>query len=146
MNDFHTDLMYSLGEREKFDTDVLMNFFPERPVSIEKTTPDEDREGVDYIVHMRDGSSLTVDAKTRKPGASKWWYHGEPELCLERYSVVEKKRLGWLFRESSIHPNYILYTFDRDDTDRVYLIPFFLLRKAAKVYGPKWRIQYGLKT
>ena len=145
INDFKKCFQYSLGAREKFDESVLLKLLW-KSVNVKKTDKDTDKQGVDYIVTFKDGSIATIDSKTRMPGSSKFWKHGEPELCIERYSVVEEKIKGWLLKESDIHPDYILYTFDAKDTPNVYLIPFILLRNATFKHGKTWRDTYGLKV
>lgn len=144
MNNFRDCFEYSIGNREIFDISLLREYMP-RGATIEKTKKDLDKLGVDYVITMKDGSTLTVDAKTRKPGASKYW-RGEPELALERYSVVEQKIVGWLFKSSDVHPDYILYTFDAKDTKNFYFIPYALLRKAAFTNWRLWESRYGIKA
>lgn len=143
MNDFHQCLEYSLGAREKFDESLLIAHIP-NCVSVKKTGLDLDRAGIDYIATLKDGATVTVDSKTRTPGARRYWKHGEPELALERYSVVENKTIGWLLKKSPVHPDYILFTFDRADTDKYYFIPYLLLRKATYAHGKTWRGWFGI--
>lgn len=144
MNSFRQCFEYSIGQRELFDEDVLRNAIP-YCMSVYKTNADTDRKGVDYIVTLTDGSQITVDAKTRQKGAKRWWKQEEPELALEKYSVVELKKVGWLFKNSAVHPDYILYTFDKSDSDKFYLVPYVLLRKAAYKRWKHWENQYGVK-
>ena len=144
MNNFDKCFEYSLGSRERFDISLLRQVIPNCK-TVEKTQSDTDRQGVDYIAYLKDGSKVTIDAKTRQPGAKRWWQHGEPELALEQYSVKETKKVGWLFKRSTIHPDYILYTFDKADTPKYYLIPFMLLRKAAFIKWQEWARKYLIK-
>lgn len=143
-NNFEECYRFSLGERERFDKSLLKGFFPLYD-EVYKTQEGEDKQGVDYHVTRSDGSEVTIDAKTRKPGARKYWRHGEPELCIERYSIVEKKVKGWLFKDSPVHPDYIMYTFDRQDTEFFYVVPYQQLRKAAFKHGKQWAEKYGIK-
>ena len=145
MNYFYENLMFSIGDREKFDIDLLKEYIPSCD-KVEKTDIETDKTGTDYIATLKDGSSVTIDAKTRKKGAKQYWEYGEPELALERYSVVEKKIVGWLFKDSDVHPDYILYTFDKSDTDKFFFIPYILLRKACAENGQVWKAKYKLKT
>ena len=142
-NNFWAWRAYSMGNRQQFDISMLVEIIPNYAGAV-KTGLDVDKQGVDYIVSLTDGSSVTIDAKTRKAGSSKWWQNGV-ELCLERYSVVEQKKVGWLFKDSTVHPDYILYTFDRSDTDKYFLIPYLLLRKAAYRHWKEWEARYGIK-
>lgn len=143
MNDFNECLEFSLGAREQFDFCILQSHIP-KCERIEKTDIAMDKSGVDYIAHLRDGSTVTIDAKARKPGASRFWKNGEPDLALEQYSVCESKVVGWLFKDSNIHPDYILFTFDKSDCDKYYFIPFVLLQKAAWRNWKRWERQFQL--
>lgn len=143
-NNFDECLQYSLGEREKFDESLLKGHFPDYDIVV-KTEEDDDRRGVDYFLIREDGSMITIDAKTRTAGAKKYWRFGEPELCLERYSVVENKTVGWLLKDSPVHPDYILYTFDRQDTEFFYVVPYQQLRKVVYRHGKQWKDKYGIK-
>ena len=143
MNNFHQCLEYSLGAREKFDESLLIAHIP-NCVSVKKTGLDLDRAGIDYIATLKDGATVTIDSKTRQPGVWKYWKYGEPELALEAYSIEEKRVVGWLFKRSAVHPDYILYTFDRRDTDKFYFIPFILLKRAAFGNWKAWERRYGL--
>lgn len=144
MNNFNQCYEYSLGARERFDTSLLSKFIPNFK-SVIKTDSETDKKGIDYIATLRDGSTITIDAKTRVKGSSKYWKNNEPELALEQWSVVEQKKVGWVFKDSDQHPNYILYTFDRSDTDKFYFIPYLLLRKAAYRNWKQWEKMYGIK-
>ena len=144
MNNFYDCYEYSLGSRERFDVSLLESAIPYCK-NVTKTDASTDKQGVDYIATLKDGSIVTIDGKTRKAGARKYW-RGEPELAIEAYSVVEKKIVGWLFKDSAVHPDYVLYTFDRTDSDKYYLVPYILLRKAALKYWKKWAATYGMKN
>lgn len=145
MNYFNDCLAFSLGEREAVDAEILKELIPDC-VKVDKTDVEMDKSGIDYIATLKDGSTVTIDAKTRRPGAKKWWNYGEPELPLEKYSVVEIKEIGWLFKDSKVHPDYILFTFDKSDTDKCYFIPYTLLRKACYRNGREWKAKYPLKV
>lgn len=144
MNDFSACLEYSLGEREQFDISILKRHFF-RVKSIEKTDVETDKTGIDYVATLYDGSHFTIDAKTRQEGCSRYWKDNTPELCVEEYSDKEREVIGWLFKNSENHPDYILYTFHKHDSNRYYLIPYQLLRRAAKRYWAAWVHDYGVK-
>ncbi|MBR2265211.1 MAG: hypothetical protein IJ882_00815 [Paludibacteraceae bacterium] len=143
MNNFTACYEYSIGNREQFDVSLLERIIPSC-AGVVKTETEIDKQGVDYIATLKDGSSVTIDAKTRQPGARKYW-SGEPELALEQYSVVQRKKVGWLFKRSPTHPDYILYTFAKEDTDKYYLIPFILLKKAAFENWKQWEQRFKIK-
>lgn len=144
INDFKKCLQFSLSIQQHFDNTVLLKMIPYAKEVI-KTPTDLDKQGIDYCVRCQDDSIITVDAKSRQMGAKRFWHNGEPELCLERYSDVDAKIVGWLFKNSPIHPDYILYTFDKSDTDMVYLFPFHLLKKATITNGKQWADRYKIR-
>ena len=144
MNDFSECLAYSLGAQEQFDASVLKKHFSWIE-TIEKTDIETDKTGIDYIAILKDGSKFTIDAKTRKSGCSQYWKDNIPELCLEKYSICERNVIGWLFKKSKNHPDYILYTFPQSETDKYYLLPYQLLRKAAFIHWREWESEYGEK-
>lgn len=141
INSFKDCYEYSIGEQQDVDIKLLHEFIP-NCVSVRKTDTKTDKKGVDYIVTTSGGAEIYIDAKTRMPGASRYWKNGIPDLALEKYSVVEQKKVGWLFKKSDIHPDYILFTFDRSDTDKCFLIPFHLLKKACYQKGREWFLKY----
>ena len=147
-HDFQSKLAFSLGEQEKVDMDTLRSVIP-GCVSVRKTTPAEDRTGVDYIATLRGGAEIFIDAKTRERGASRYWRRGEAEIALEKWSVVcsaacPQGKAGWTLSEASpVH--YILYTFDRSDWGEFYLLPFQLLRAAFRRNCAAWEKAYQAK-
>ena len=142
MNLWQSKLDYSLS---KIDSDIaiIKSHFP-RCVAVERAPVDLDRRGVDYIATLTGGAKIFVDVKTREKGASRYWNHGEPELALEVYSVVEHKKVGWALSTAS-PVDYILYTFDRADTDKSYMIPFQTLRKVFFENARDWQTRYKVK-
>lgn len=143
MNDWNSKLEYSLSAQQQFDIYLLMNYIP-HCISIRKTSVEEDRKGVDYVAVLQNGAEILIDAKTREPGSKRYWKHGEAELALEIWSVVEREKIGWTLNNST-NVDYILYRFDRKDWDKFYFIPFQLLRKAFWENGPKWVETYVRK-
>lgn len=144
---FKEKLEYSLGEREIFDISILKKIIP-KCIDIVKTDEAVDKTGIDYVATLEDGATINIDAKTREAGSSRWWLYGEPELALERWSVVRenniKPKIGWTLNTESL-VDYILYTFDKDDSNKFYFIPFQLLRIAFQNNGRDWSSKYGIK-
>lgn len=130
IHDFKQKLEYSLGERQAFDIDILKDCFF-NCVEVKKTDSTMDRQGIDYVAKLSGNALINIDAKTREKGASKYWRYNEPELALETWSVIPTQtnvgKYGWTVSDSS-QVDYILYTFDKSDTDKFYLLPFQLLR------------------
>ena len=142
MNDWNEKLNYSLGQQKAVDCEILKSNIA-NCISVDKTDLEMDKSGVDYIATLKNGAQIFIDAKTRMEGCSKYW-HGEPELALEMWSVKEKKKIGWTLKEDT-QVDYILYTFPKSDTDCYYFIPFQLLRVAFIKNGRNWYSKYGSK-
>jgi hypothetical protein len=147
IHDFDRKLAFSMGEREDVDVDIIRQAIA-GCVTVRKTDPEIDRLGVDYMAVLRGGTVIGIDAKAREKGASRFWKHGEPELALETWSVVGagrwKGKCGWTLSESS-RADYILFTFDAEDSDRFYLLPFHQLRTAFRRHYPTWAKRYQKK-
>lgn len=147
MHDFQENLEFSLGEREKFDISLLREIIS-GCTDIRKTDVETDRIGVDYVAYLRKGAQVLIDAKTRKPGASKYWKHNEPELALEIWSVCPNPscegKTGWTLNENS-PVDMILYTFDEQDSRKFFLLPFQFLRMAFRRNYSNWVNKYGTR-
>lgn len=146
IHDFQQNLEYSLGAQEKFDINILKKIF--NIDDIQKTTVEVDKTGIDYIATLRRGGTINIDAKTRKPGASKFWDYGEPDLALEIYSSIPDGsypgKIGWTLNEAS-EVDYVLYTFDKSDSDKFYFLPFQLLRNGFRQRYNEWTKKYFKK-
>lgn len=142
MNDFNEKLRYSLGQQQIFDIQLLKQHIP-KCTNIIKTDIEMDKSGVDYIAEISGGAQILIDAKTRMRGCSKYW-NGEPELAIEIWSVVEKKKVGWTFNDNTL-VDYILYTFPDEDCKEYFFLPFQLLRKAAIENYFSWCQKYRVK-
>lgn len=144
--DFATTLEYSRGKRQETDLDTIQALI-EGCVSVEKTTEQQDRAGVDYIATLRRGASVLIDAKARTPGCARYWTNG-PELALELWSVLPENgmtgKVGWTVCEAK-NVDYILFTFDPQDSDKAFLYPFQLLRMAFRSHYAGWK-ELGYQT
>ena len=139
MNNFYEKLSYSLGEQQRVDSELLKTCIP-NCVSVKKTDTATDKTGIDYVARLDGGAEIYIDAKTRLPGCSKYW-NGEPELAIETWSVVEGRKIGWTFSKKT-NVDYILYTFPKEDYAGYFLLPFQLLRSAAKRCYYEWERLY----
>lgn len=146
--DFAERMEFSRGQREQTDKEILLRVI-HGAKAVHKTEQGEDRAGVDYVITMRNGAEVNVDGKTRTPGCSRFWKDG-PELALEKWSVmpggkyntpVGQSKTGWTLSESS-SADLILFTFDIADSERVYLMPFQLLRVAFRENIEEWFERY----
>lgn len=147
--DFEKKLAYSQGQRTDNDIDTLMSLIT-GCISVVKTDVAMDRTGVDYVATLRRGSKINIDAKTREPGCSEYWKHGEPELAPEIWSVMpngkyhiprDHAKAGWTLDEAKA-TDYIYCTFDPIDSDQVYFLPFQLYRMAFRRNLAVWRERY----
>ena len=147
VHDFNQKLEFSLSAQQKIDLDLLKRIIV-GCVDIQKTGVEMDKTGIDYVATLRRGAKINIDAKTREPGASKFWHHGEPEIALEIWSKYPDERnagsIGWTLKEDS-DVDYILYTFQPEDSNRFYFLPFQLLRQAFRKNFNPWCETYTKK-
>lgn len=143
---FVEQLAFSKGRVRESDEATLKAMFPEC-VSVEKTTTDVDRAGVDYVVTLRRGAIIRVDAKARSKGCRQFWRNGAPEIPMEIWSVRpggkyntprELSKVGWTLDESK-DVDLILYTWDRADHEYAYVRSFPLLRETFRRYFSEWQ-------
>ena len=144
MSDFIKDLEYSLGERQRVDCELLQRVIP-NCIGVEKTNAELDKRGIDYIAKLDGGATINIDAKARRKGAVK--QGDEPRLALELWSVCPDRKngkegkVGWTCsRETDV--DMILYTFDKEECDKFYLVPFQHLRMAFQSKYPTWKQKY----
>ena len=143
IHDFATDLEYSIGERQRVDCEMIRKAIP-NCVRVVKTDENTDRRGIDYIATLDGGATVNIDAKTRRKGSVRSGY--EPDFVLELWSVCPENgkagKPGWTCSRST-DVDMILYTFDRDDWDKFYLVPFQHLRMAFQRNYSTWVKRYN---
>jgi hypothetical protein len=149
---FTEQLAFSRGIREQTDIETLEAMI-DGSVCIEKTDEETDRRGVDYIVTLRKGAKILIDAKTRAVGCNRYWRNG-PEVALEDWSVLpggkyrmpeNRARTGWTLCEEKV-TDLILFTFDSRDCDEVFLVSYQLLRMAFHRNFHDWRRRFKNDT
>lgn len=84
------------------------------------------RGGIDRVVVLKSGKTLTVDEKVRKED----W----PDVLLERWSDVNRKTPGWIQKDLAC--DFIAYAYIPSRT--CYLLPFVPLRRAWLTHGKDW--------
>jgi hypothetical protein len=84
------------------------------------------RGGIDRVIVLKCGKTLTVDEKVRE---GSW-----TDILLEYKSSVEHNTPGWV--EKDLACDYIAYAFK--GTKRCYMLPFQQLRKAWIAHGRTW--------
>lgn len=150
--EFAAMLKFSRGRRESTDLETIRKMIP-GCLSVEKTGERLDRLHVDYVAHLRKGAVLHIDAKARQAGAAQFWIrkrkgrgdipNGEPDLALEIWSK-KPERCGWTLDESS-DTDLILFTFDPEETEAVFLVSFPLLRIAFRQQLKVWTRRFGIQ-
>lgn len=145
--DFGERLKFSQGKRGERDAEIIKNAI-QNCIDVRKTDEETDRKGVDYIATLSDGAEIGVDVKARDKGTSKYWKNGHEELTLELWSVYPDKhnegKIGWTLSKKT-NVDYILYTFDKADSSKYYLLPYQSLRMAFQTKGHEWIRKYGIK-
>jgi hypothetical protein len=131
MFDFKTDLEASKTMAKKQVAEVVLKrIFPNSPV-IWNVSEGND-SGIDLIVE-----DYAIDVKYRKSDCQKY---GDDDICLEVYSVVEKKKIGWTLDDTK-STDWVLWIWG--DTQRHEFLPFQELKQAFKMHGKKWLKKYG---
>ena len=141
VHDFRQKLAFSNGVNMLSDVERITHALGERCIKVDKTDVSVDKTGIDYYAYLSDRARVNVDAKRREAGASRWWKHGSPELAIETFSVVEPPKVGWTFNNAS-DVDYILYSFEPEDSNDYYFLPFQLLRKVAWENRHVWKAEY----
>lgn len=119
--DFNERLNMSNGYSSKKDVaSIILENIPSS-TNVIKAHSENDRNGTDWWVETLSGNFLSVDAKIRSKDFS---LHGQDDLALEIWSVVEKKVVGWT-RDKKKRTDYILWMWT--DTGRWCILPFQML-------------------
>lgn len=139
--DFQERLEFSKGARQSTDLETIASLL-DGCRSVVAAPKSLDVQGVDYIATLRRGAEVYIDAKTRTKGCSRYWRFGEPELAIEKWSVMPAQacpqgKTGWTLDEAKV-TDMVLYTFDKSDSPYAYLLPFQSLRMAARRMIEVW--------
>lgn len=142
--DFDERLHFSTTYKGRSFEEIIAGTIP-GVVTVAKTDTAVDKTGVDYVATLRRGATINIDLKLRDAGASKYWQHGFEELALEKWSVVPENGrqgvAGWTLDEAKA-THYTMHAFAPEDSQRVILLPFQLLRKAFKIHLTEWYRTY----
>lgn len=140
---FSDSLAFSKGNRRETTEETIKSMLY-GCVAVRDSTRQEEKVGVDYVATLRGGAMVLIDEKTRRPGCRRYWRHGQPEVALEIWSVrPEPERgirgvAGWTLSESKV-TDMVLYTWDPQDCQSCYLLPFQHLRMAFVKNFAHWR-------
>ena len=84
------------------------------------------RGGIDRVITLASGKTITVDEKVRQKDFN--------DILLEYWSDTERRTPGWIAKDLAC--DFIAYTCL--ETERCFLLPFHLLRRAWKQHGREW--------
>lgn len=84
------------------------------------------RAGIDRVVTLRSGKTVTVDEKVRSRSYG--------DIALEQWSDLRRGKPGWVQKDLAC--DFIAYAFVPDH--RCYLLPFLTLRRAWRLNGREW--------
>jgi len=101
----------------------------------------DDQAGTDYWVICSGGIRISIDVKTRDQDF--WLRHGNDDLAIEIWSVVEKQIVGWS-RDSRKQAHYILWFWK--ETGRWCLVPFRMLCLITTRSWQEWEAKYKTAT
>lgn len=88
------------------------------------------RGGVDRVLTLASGKTLTVDEKVRAQDYD--------DILLEYWSSREGRIPGWVAKDLAC--DFIAYAFE--PSGRCYLLPFQSLRRAWRKHGRQWANTY----
>lgn len=133
VNDFATDLQYSLEQREcEMFNDFYYRIFPGLSEIEFAEDMKRQRRGIDKVLHFNSGYSITIDEKKRREDYG--------DILLELWSKYEQRKRGWLYY---CQCDYIVYAVMPSKT--VYLLPVLLLKKAWQTNKKQWLADYEQK-
>lgn len=126
-------LKYSEDVCAKQTAELLKVIFPDA-IDVAKSNRQDDLNGVDYWVTLRNGKRLGVDIKNRTTDPS-LYYKKIQDVALEIYSKVQGYVVGWTGDPSKI-TDYIVWYYI--ETKRWCVFPFKPMRSAFIRNGDHW--------
>jgi hypothetical protein len=88
------------------------------------------RMGIDRVLLLSNGKTLAIDEKKRREVYT--------DILLEYISVDTTQAPGWMEKDLAI--DFLAYAFM--PTQRVYLLPWPILRRAWLHYGAEWKRKF----
>ena len=132
-HDFQEQLRYSEAmSHESFWQKIYEKAFPNM-VSNMLASGDvkSQRMGIDRVVLLNNGKSLYIDEKKRRKDYD--------DILLEHISISTTGAPGWM--EKNLAIDYLAYAFM--PSQRVYLFPWPILRRAWLYYKDQWIDNYN---
>lgn len=132
-HDFKERLEYSLkSSEESFWKAIYQKAFPEIVRCEICTDMTAQQLGVDRLIYLINGNVIRIDEKKREKDY--------PDILLEYISVDNANKPGWMEKDLAI--DYLAYAFM--PSQRVYLLPWLLLRRAWISFGEQWKKKYPI--
>jgi hypothetical protein len=131
-HDFNQQLAYSeAASDEQFWDAIYHKAFPNM-VNAMLCSGDtkSQRLGIDRMILLASGRTLKIDEKKRRKVYK--------DILLEYLSVDTTNAPGWIEKDLAI--DYLAYAFM--PTQRVYLFPWDMLRRAWRTFGEGWKEKY----
>jgi len=133
MNDFQEcyDIAES-GKCEPFWDEVYHRAFPNMTNHMrgQKTKCQSQIFGVDRIIYLENGKTITIDEKVRTKVRD--------DIALEYISNDQKNTPGWIEKDLAI--DYLAYAFL--PAKRAYLFDWRMLKRVWAKYGSDWKTKY----
>jgi hypothetical protein len=132
VHDFHESLERSQGYADApWWFDVYREAFPNLRTAVNVRDDGwAQRGGIDRVITLASGKTLTVDEKVREED----W----PDILLEYWSDRDRKIPGWVAKDLAC--DFIAYAFVPSQT--CHLLPFLTLRRAWQINGREWVKKY----
>ena len=133
INDFHTDLAYSLEtvNEKELNSFYLQFFFLAKRVE-NVTDLEIQKKGIDKFIHCSNGKIISIDEKIRRKDYG--------DILVETYSNLEQKKYGWIIYSQCDFIAYII-----QPTKKLYMLPTTILQKTCFRNYSKWANEKTLK-
>lgn len=117
------------------DINIIRRIYPDARAVTKNVTAGNDN-GIDYVVTDRNGNTINIDVKRRRPGVSKHWANrNDPELTLE--TARSTGNPGFILNDEKLTDLY-LFIFDESDTKDFFYMRADWLRNTFKQHQEEW--------
>lgn len=117
------------------DLNIIRRIYPDARAVTKNETVGNDN-GIDYVVTDRNGNTVNIDVKRRRPGVSRYWANrNDPELTLE--TARSTGNPGFILNDEKLTDLY-LFIFDESDTDQYFYMRADWLRYVFKQHQNEW--------
>lgn len=117
------------------DLNIIRRIYPDARAVTKNETVGNDN-GIDYVVTDRNGNTVNIDVKRRRPGVSRYWANrNDPEITLE--TARSTGNPGFILNDEKLTDLY-LFIFDESDTDQYFYMRADWLRYVFKQHQNEW--------